>query len=96
MLGKAVTLSDRGSLAGLLDAAQRDGLLSAVWLLMSDTRKQNVTRTLSLTPRPGGDTGRTAREQSDQRADRDHHDRRAAKSCGPGDLGIHFSGGAIQ
>jgi hypothetical protein len=48
MLGKAVTLSDKGSLAGLLDPSQRDGLLSSVWLLMSDTRKQNVTRTLSL------------------------------------------------
>ncbi len=29
MLGKAVTLSDKGSLAGLLDPDQRDGLLSA-------------------------------------------------------------------
>jgi hypothetical protein len=52
MLGKAVTLSDKGSLAGLLDPNQRDGLLSSVWLLMSDTRKQNVTRTLSLTIGP--------------------------------------------
>lgn len=48
MLGKAVTLTDKGSLAGLLDSSQRDGLLSAVWLLMSDTRKQGVTRTLQL------------------------------------------------
>jgi hypothetical protein len=52
MLGKAVTLSDKGSLAGLLDPSQRDGLLSTVWLLMSDTRKQNVTRTLALTLGP--------------------------------------------
>lgn len=52
MLGKGVTLSDKGSLAGLLDPGQRDGLLSAVWLLMSDTRKQSVTRTLSLTLGP--------------------------------------------
>jgi hypothetical protein len=52
MLGKAVTLSDKGSLAGLLDPSQRDGLLSTVWLLMSDTRKQTVTRTLSLTLGP--------------------------------------------
>ena len=52
MLGKAVTLSDKGSLAGLLDPGQRDGLLSAVWLLMSDTRKPSVTRTLSLTLGP--------------------------------------------
>jgi hypothetical protein len=52
MLGKAVTLSDKGSLAGLLDPAQRDGLLSAVWLLMSDTRKQAAARTLALTLGP--------------------------------------------
>src|SRR5690606_31493856 len=32
-LGRAVTLSDPNSLAGLLDADQRDGLLSGVWLL---------------------------------------------------------------
>jgi hypothetical protein len=48
MLGKAVTLTDRGSLAGLLDPAQRDGLLSAVWLLMSDTTKRATTRTVQL------------------------------------------------
>lgn len=35
-LGKSVTLSDKSSLAGLLDQAQRDGLLSAVWLLVTD------------------------------------------------------------
>ena len=52
MLGKAVTLSDKGSLAGLLDPTQRDGLLSAVWLLMSDTRKQTAARTLALTLGP--------------------------------------------
>ncbi|HEX4442713.1 MAG TPA: hypothetical protein VHZ81_04005 [Galbitalea sp.] len=52
MLGKSVTLTDKGSLAGLLDSAQRDGLLSAVWLLMSDTRKQGVSRTLALTLGP--------------------------------------------
>jgi hypothetical protein len=52
MLGKTVTLSDKGSLAGLLDPSQRDGLLSAVWLLMSDNRKQAATRTLALTLGP--------------------------------------------
>ena len=52
MLGKAVTLTDRGSLAGLLDPTQRDGLLSAVWLLMSDTVKQAATRTVQLTLGP--------------------------------------------
>jgi hypothetical protein len=52
MLGKAVTLTDRGSLAGLLDPSQRDGLLSAVWLLMSDTAKVAATRTVQLTLGP--------------------------------------------
>jgi hypothetical protein len=52
MLGKAVTLTDRGSLAGLLDPSQRDGLLSGVWLLMSDTMKQAATRTVQLTLGP--------------------------------------------
>jgi hypothetical protein len=52
MLGKSVTLSDRGSLAGLLDPAQRDGLLSAVWLLMSDTTKPAASRTVQLTLGP--------------------------------------------
>lgn len=36
MLGKSVTLVDKSSLAGLLDPSQRDGLLAAVWLLVSD------------------------------------------------------------
>ncbi|MGL4339654.1 MAG: hypothetical protein ACRCSP_04420 [Rhodoglobus sp.] len=39
LLGKVVTLTDKGTLAGLLDPRQRDGLLSAVWLLISDTAK---------------------------------------------------------
>ena len=52
MLGKSVTLTDRGSLAGLLDPSQRDGLLSAVWLLMSDTTKSAATRTVQLTLGP--------------------------------------------
>jgi hypothetical protein len=56
MLGKAVTLSDKGSLAGLLDSSQRDGLLSAVWLVMSDTRKQTAARTLALTLGPVAST----------------------------------------
>ena len=48
LLGKAVTLSDKGSLAGLLDPSQRDGLLSAVWLLMSDTSKPSASRAIQL------------------------------------------------
>ena len=38
-LGKSATLKDPGGLAGLLDPSQRDGLLAAVWLLVSDTKK---------------------------------------------------------
>jgi hypothetical protein len=52
MLGKAVQLTDRGSLAGLLDPSQRDGLLSAVWLLMSEAKKQPTSRTIQLTLGP--------------------------------------------
>ena len=49
-LGKSVTLTDRGSLAGLLNPAQRDGLLSAVWLLVSDKRKGASTAQVTLGP----------------------------------------------
>lgn len=35
-LGPAVALTDPHGLAGLLDSSQRDGLLSAVWLLVSE------------------------------------------------------------
>ncbi|MHB1172240.1 MAG: hypothetical protein ACYCZY_07055 [Lacisediminihabitans sp.] len=49
-LGKWVTLSDPGSLAGLLDPRQRDGLLAAVWLLVSDKGKAASTAQLTLGP----------------------------------------------
>lgn len=49
-LGRAVSLSDPGSLAGLLDAGQRDGLLSAVWLLISDKGKTLPRLRLTLGP----------------------------------------------
>lgn len=51
VLGKAVTLEDSGSLAGLLDPAQRDGLLSAVWLLVAGDGKAGA-RELHLTVGP--------------------------------------------
>lgn len=51
LLGKAVTLRDPGSLAGLLDAGQRDGLLSAVWLLVAGEGRPGVAELrLSLGP----------------------------------------------
>jgi hypothetical protein len=49
-LGKSVTLADRGSLAGLLSPRQRDGLLAAVWLLVSDQGKATPTVQLTLGP----------------------------------------------
>src|SRR5690606_25309566 len=64
LLGKSVTLVDKSSLAGLLDPAQRDGLLSAVWLLVSDQPSPNPRRsraarsvTVQIGPvAPGGPT----------------------------------------
>lgn len=53
MLGRSVTLIDKSALAGLLDANQRDGLLSAAWMLVSDTRKKAAPHrsiTLQLGP----------------------------------------------
>jgi hypothetical protein len=49
-LGKSVTLVDRGSLAGLLGPQQRDGLLAAVWLLVSDQSKATPTAQLTIGP----------------------------------------------
>lgn len=49
-LGKSVTLSDPGSLAGLLEPTQRDGLLSSVWLLVSDKSQDRTTVHLILGP----------------------------------------------
>lgn len=48
MLGRSATLVDRGSLAGLLDANQRDGLLAGIWLLLSDNAKTVSNRTLNV------------------------------------------------
>ncbi|MCU1513337.1 MAG: hypothetical protein JWO10_427 [Microbacteriaceae bacterium] len=49
-LGKSVSLIDRGSLAGLLGPQQRDGLLAAVWLLVSDKSKATATAIVTLGP----------------------------------------------
>ncbi len=51
-LGKSATLTDPGSLAGLLGPHQRDGLLAAVWLLVADNnlKKTHVTARLMLGP----------------------------------------------
>ena len=41
LLGRAVTLSDPESLAGLLDPRQRDALLQAVWLMIGDSPERS-------------------------------------------------------
>jgi hypothetical protein len=59
VLGPLVRLSDPHTLAGLLDQRQRDGLLTAVWLLSSEQAVQRSTIAVTLgpvRPRPlGGD-----------------------------------------
>ena len=60
MLGKSVTLTDKGSLAGLLDDTQRDGLLSAIWMLVSEQSKPSATRTVQVQVGPIAATGETA------------------------------------
>jgi hypothetical protein len=57
MLGKSVTLIDKGSLAGLLDDSQRDGLLSAIWMLVSEKSKPSATRTVQVQVGPIAATG---------------------------------------
>lgn len=52
LLGKSVTLTDRGSLAGLLDPVQRDGLLSTAWLFVTDTTKRGAKNSVHITIAP--------------------------------------------
>ena len=59
MLGKVVTLTDKASLAGLLDPQQRDGLLSTAWLLVSDTAKRGVSRSVELVVGPATESVET-------------------------------------
>jgi hypothetical protein len=47
-LGPVVTVTDPAGLAGLLSPQQRDGLLSAVWLLISDPVRQGQSQAQSL------------------------------------------------
>ncbi len=62
LLGPAVTVSDADGLAGLLTRDQRDGLLTAIWLLISDpvrlgqSQARDLQVTLERRPRePGTD-----------------------------------------
>lgn len=55
-LGRRVTVSDPGALAGLLDDVQRDALLAALWLLTTDQSSAPPTRSIAVTlgPMTGG------------------------------------------
>ncbi len=59
LLGKTVSLTDKSNLAGLLDPQQRDGLLSAAWLLVSDTGKRAISRTVEITVGPATESVET-------------------------------------
>lgn len=60
LLGRSVTLVDQGSLAGLLDPVQRDGLLSAVWLVLSESPATSGNRKIELQLGPVNRTTQTA------------------------------------
>jgi hypothetical protein len=62
-LGPDVTLSDPAALAGLLDRRQRDGLLSAVWLLLTSTERRNGVPGVSVQVALGPLRGRAPGEQ---------------------------------
>ncbi|MBT1634229.1 hypothetical protein [Clavibacter michiganensis] len=62
-LGPDVTLNDPNALAGLLDRRQRDGLLSAVWLLLTSTERRNGVPGVSVQLALGPLRGRPAGEQ---------------------------------
>ncbi|KQW07803.1 hypothetical protein ASC66_02190 [Leifsonia sp. Root4] len=50
-LAPAVSIDDPASLAGLLSPAQRDAMLIAVWLLVSDTERRDVMLHIEIGPR---------------------------------------------
>lgn len=47
-LGRAVTVADPDSLAGLLDSGQRDGLLSVLWLLLDPRADRGAQRSVTV------------------------------------------------
>ncbi|MGV8882210.1 MAG: hypothetical protein ACOH19_08650 [Rhodoglobus sp.] len=60
LLGKSVSLTDKSSLAGLLDPQERDGLLAAAWLLVSDAPQTNASRTVTITIGPASGSVETS------------------------------------
>ncbi|WP_353988308.1 hypothetical protein [Ruicaihuangia caeni] len=56
LLRRSVLLTDSGGLAGLLEPRQRDGLLSAIWLLVGEVNARSVVRRITLTLGPATQT----------------------------------------
>lgn len=56
-LAPAVSLDDPESLAGLLSPAQRDAMLIAIWLLVSDTERRTVMLHIEIGPRMPSPSG---------------------------------------
>jgi hypothetical protein len=50
ILGPLVTLSDPQGLAGYLEPSEREGLLSAIWLLVADSRRVQPTLQILIGP----------------------------------------------
>ncbi len=94
LLGPAVTLSDPHSLAGLLDPRQRDGLLSAIWLLVSESGVKVVgaDRHRPRDPRPERPRSEQRSRAQAHRADRDRNIGRGAQPCGSGRVGCYPQG----
>jgi len=64
-LGRAVSVTDPNSLAGHLDAAQRDGLLQALWLMVGDGRTtQAGAETVAVTLGPIGTAGHPVTDET--------------------------------
>lgn len=58
-LAPAVSLDDPESLAGLLSPAQRDAMLTAIWLLVSETERRTVMLHIEIGPRMPPTAGQT-------------------------------------
>ncbi|WIB62391.1 hypothetical protein [Curtobacterium sp. MCBD17_040] len=64
-LGRAVSVTDPGSLAGHLTPAQRDGLLQAIWLMVGDGRAATTgSATVSVTLGPMGAAGHPVSDET--------------------------------
>lgn len=64
VLGPVVTLTDPRGLAGLLDPSQREGLLSAIWLLVADSFRLQPTLQIVIGPQTVEEVGDAADKMS--------------------------------